>query len=179
MKKFLIHIYSFAIYICNYFIAYIPIWTIRKFYYKCLGVKLGKRTILNMSQYIWCSFKIKIGDNVHINRGCFLDGRGGITIGNNVSISHKVNLVTGTHDINSENFAYIAAPIIINDNAWIGINATILQGVTIGEGAIVAAGAVVTKDVAPYTIVGGVPAIKIGDRTHCLNYKIKWEAPFV
>ncbi len=49
-------------------------------------------------------------------------------------------------------------PIHIEDKVWLGANVTILQGVTIGEGAIVAAGAVVTKDVAPRTIVGGVPA---------------------
>nr|WP_325058528.1 DapH/DapD/GlmU-related protein [Sphingomonas sp. EC-HK361] len=51
------------------------------------------------------------------------------------------------------------APVRIDDKAWIGFNAIILKGVTIGEGAIVAAGAVVTKDVAPYTIVGGNPAV--------------------
>jgi acetyltransferase-like isoleucine patch superfamily enzyme len=49
-------------------------------------------------------------------------------------------------------------PVIIKRNAWIGAAATILPGVTIGENAVVAAGAVVTKDVAPNTIVGGVPA---------------------
>ena len=51
-----------------------------------------------------------------------------------------------------------AKPIIIDDGCWIGANATIIGGVTIGEGAVVAAGAVVTKDVEPYTMVGGVPA---------------------
>ena len=51
-----------------------------------------------------------------------------------------------------------SAPIHIGKNVWIGANATVLAGVTIGDGAIVAAGAVVTKDVAPRTIVGGVPA---------------------
>ena len=50
------------------------------------------------------------------------------------------------------------APIHIGKNVWIGANATVLAGVTIGDGAIVAAGAVVNKDVAPRTIVGGVPA---------------------
>ena len=50
------------------------------------------------------------------------------------------------------------APIHIGRNVWIGANATVLPGVTVGDGAVVAAGAVVTKDVAPNTIVGGVPA---------------------
>jgi len=56
-----------------------------------------------------------------------------------------------------------AASVMIKKNAWIGSGAIIIAGVTIGEGAIVAAGAVVTKDVAPYTFVGGVPAKIIGE----------------
>lgn len=56
------------------------------------------------------------------------------------------------------------ADVIIEDDVWVGCNVTILKGVTIGRGGIVAAGAVVTKSVPPYTIVGGVPAKKIGNR---------------
>lgn len=50
------------------------------------------------------------------------------------------------------------APITIGNNVWIGSNAVILSGVTIGDWAVVAAGAVVSKDVEPYTVVGGIPA---------------------
>lgn len=56
-------------------------------------------------------------------------------------------------------------PVTVEDDVWIGMNCTILPGVTIGRGAIVAAGAVVRSDVAPYTIVGGVPAREIGRRS--------------
>lgn len=61
------------------------------------------------------------------------------------------------------------APVIIKDNAWIGMSAIILKGVTVGEGAIVAAGSVVTKDVPPHTIVAGVPARVI---KRCLLYNM-------
>lgn len=88
-----------------------------------------------------------------------LPGPGGITIGNGVLIGHNVVLATLNHDPAPARRAWLhPAPIVIGDRVWIGSNATVLPGVTIGDGAIVAAGAVVTKDVAPNTVVAGVPA---------------------
>ena len=59
-----------------------------------------------------------------------------------------------------------SAPIWIGDHVWIGMRTMILKGVTIGEGAVIAAGAVVTRDVPPYTLVGGVPAKVIKENIH-------------
>jgi acetyltransferase-like isoleucine patch superfamily enzyme len=56
------------------------------------------------------------------------------------------------------------APIVLEDGAWIGAGAIVLPGVRVGRGAVIAAGAVVTKDVEPYSIVGGVPGVAIGSR---------------
>ena len=95
---------------------------------------------------------------LHQLRLCFLDF-GGITIEDRVFIAPKVSLLTEGHPISPENrHSLTVAPIHIKKNAWIGANATIMQGVTIGENAIVAAGAVVTKDVPDHTAVGGIPA---------------------
>lgn len=89
-----------------------------------------------------------------------------ITIEDNVFFGHRVMLLTPHHDYNLlglERQQTIAAkPITIRKNVWIASGAIILGGVTIGEGAVVAAGAVVTRDIPPYTIVGGVPAKVIG-----------------
>lgn len=101
----------------------------------------------------------KIGKNVFINFDCVFLDFGGITIEDRVFIAPKVSLLTEGHPISPENrHSLTVAPIHIKKNAWIGANATIMQGVTIGENAIVAAGAVVTKDVPDHTAVGGVPA---------------------
>lgn len=67
-------------------------------------------------------------------------------------------LATINHALNPYDRHNSYKPIFIKDRVWIGSNVVITQGVTVGEGAVVAAGAVVTKDVAPYTVVGGVPA---------------------
>lgn len=109
--------------------------------------------------YINYGKNTKIGQNVFINFDCVFLDLGGITIEDNVQIAPKVSLLTESHPLNpTERQSLIPKPIHIKKNAWIGANATILQGVTIGENAIVAAGAVVSKDVPDDTVVAGIPA---------------------
>lgn len=101
----------------------------------------------------------KIGKNVFINFDCVFLDFGGITIEDNVFIAPKVCLLTEAHPVSPEDrHSLTVAPIHIKRNAWIGANATVMQGVTIGENSIVAAGAVVTKDIPDHTVVGGIPA---------------------
>jgi acetyltransferase-like isoleucine patch superfamily enzyme len=101
----------------------------------------------------------KIGKNVFINFDCVFLDFGGITIENGVFIAPKVSLLTEGHPLSPANrHSLTVGHIHIKRNAWIGANATVLQGVTIGENAVVAAGAIVTRDVPDNTVVGGIPA---------------------
>ena len=195
-KKFLYFVYSvlryigissafyrwvrafFLEFLLNDVLPLIPFWTIRLVYLKCLGAKIGHGSFVMKRNYIQSPNRLRIGGYSHINRGCFIDARAGIEIGNSVSISHRVNLVTGGHNHYSPNFEGCFKPIIIEDYAWLGVGCTILQGVRIGCGAVVCAGAVVTKNVPPYAIVGGVPARVIGSRPKKLNYHCQWDTPF-
>ncbi len=100
--------------------------------------------------------------------------RDGIRIGCNVNLSSDVHIYTEQHDHRDPWFRCNSDGsfgVTICDRAWIGPDTTLLPGVTVGEGAVVAAGAVVTGDVAPYTIVAGIPARKIGDRNRDLRYE--------
>jgi acetyltransferase-like isoleucine patch superfamily enzyme len=76
------------------------------------------------------------------------------------------------HDYNSADFAQIGQPVIIEDYVWLCSRSIILPGVTVGKGAVVAAGAVVTRNVQPYTVVGGVPAKFIATRNENLTYNL-------
>ncbi|MCG7857251.1 DapH/DapD/GlmU-related protein [Flavihumibacter sp.] len=101
----------------------------------------------------------RIGKNVFINFDCTFLDLGGITIDDDVMLAPKVSLVSEGHPLAANNRQTLTVGRIhIKKNAWIGANATILQGVTVGENAIVAAGAVVSKDVPANTVVGGIPA---------------------
>ena len=102
---------------------------------------------------------IRFGKNVFVNHACTFMDRGGITLEDGTLIGPKVNLITTNHPTDPElRRSTISKPIVIKKKAWLGANVTVMPGVTIGENAIVGAGAVVTKDVAPNTIVAGVPA---------------------
>lgn len=126
---------------------------------RILDKPLEESTTVLPPLYIDYGKPITIGKGCFIQQCCTFFGRGGITIGNDVFIGPKVNLITINHDPNPENrSATYGRPIVIEDKAWIGINSTILPGVRIGYGAIVGAGSVVTKDVPPMTIVAGNPA---------------------
>jgi len=109
-----------------------------------------------------------------------MDTRGGIKIGNNVSISSDVVILTADHDMDNENMDGRNKGVIINDYVWIGTRATLLPGVNIGYGAVVATGAVVTKDVPPYGVAAGVPAkvIKYRNSNNGFNYTANYRRLF-
>lgn len=164
-------------YACNDILPHIPFWSLRRFYLRRLGMKIGKGSFVSKRLYVTNPNRVTIGEGSHLNLDCHLDARGGITMGNGVSVSFGVRLITGSHEVNSRTFRGVFSPIAIGDHVWIGANAVVLQGVTIGRGAVVAAGAVVTKNVPDFAIVGGVPAKVIGERTRDLDYRCHWDVP--
>lgn len=113
---------------------------------------------------IWQPWKLKMGDYSSLSEGVDCYTVDTISIGDQTTVSQGVKLCTAGHDIASKIMELTYAPIHIGANAWVAAWSMILPGVTIGEGAVVAAGAVVTKDVEPWTVVGGNPAREIKKR---------------
>lgn len=127
----------------------------------------------------WNDGEIRIGSNCYVGEGTRIWSQASVRIGDDVLISHLVDIHDSDgHPIDAADRVQdgrsilqgkgyltptqtLSAPVVIGDRVWIGFKASVLKGVTIGEGAIVAAGAVVTKDVPPFTVVAGNPAVVI------------------
>lgn len=153
-------------------LAYVPSHTLRKAGLRLCGARIASKSLLYHGFWILAPSNLTIEESAVVGDHAILDAREGLTIGKNVNLSTNVAIWTGQHDYQSPNFTYKGGPVRIGDYAWLSFRTTILPGVTVGEGAVVAAGAVVTKDVAPYTVVGGVPAKVIGTRNRDLRYDL-------
>lgn len=183
--------------------GYIPSHIIRLALYRNIfRIKIGKDSSIHWLARFNLPSGISIGSNTIIGNDAFLDGRfkrvwakddnqilryirdlispthRPLRIGNNVSIAGEVRIYTMQHDVDSPDFKEIGAPVTIEDYVVIGTRVTILPGVKIGKGAVVASGAVVTRDVPPYTVVGGVPAEFIRNREKNLQYTLKYSRLF-
>lgn len=152
-KVFLLHL-----------VGSIPSHTLRRLFYRCAGVKIGKGSTLHTGINFYDPKNIEIGEDSIVGERSVLDGRGKLMIGSHVDIASEVMIYNSQHDINDENFNAITDEVVIEDYVFIGPRSIILPGVHVGRGAIVAAAAVVTRDVPPYAVVAGVPAKIIGER---------------
>lgn len=123
------------------------------------GVYVGHQTILKGYHHN----EMRIGDGSWIGQQCFFHSAGGIAIGRNVGIGPGVKMLTSTHTEAGRTTPILhapitTAPIVVEDDADLGVGSILLPGVTVGRGAQVGAGAVVTEDVPAYAVVAGVPA---------------------
>ncbi len=170
-----------------------------------IGAQIDSRTVFGGKNAIGklSAFKSSsIGYGSYIADGCRLSGT---WIGKYSSVGNDVRVVTGAHptgenistcpsfyavdaanglsyvkknSFQEHKYAKEQYAVAIGNDVWIGSHARILQGVTIGDGAIIACGAVVTKDVPPYSIVGGVPAkvirMRFDPKTVESLMKLRW-----
>jgi acetyltransferase-like isoleucine patch superfamily enzyme len=146
------------------FVAEVPLHTFRRIFFGLAGVKMGEGSTIHIGAKFYHPAGVSIGEGTLIGDHVVLDGRAPLKIGNHVDFASQVMVYNSQHDIRSEDFGPVSAPVVIEDYVFVGPRAIILPGVTVGRGAIVGAGAVVTKDVPAGAIVGGVPAKVIGER---------------
>jgi putative colanic acid biosynthesis acetyltransferase WcaF len=137
----------------------------RAFLLRLFGARIGSRVHVYNTATVYMPWNLEIGDWSSIGEHAYVYNLGRITIGSRTTISQRAHLCAGSHDYQSTDLPLLKPPIQVGDQAWICADAFLGPGVTVGAGAVVAARAVVTKDVDPWTVVGGNPARPIKKRT--------------
>lgn len=136
----------------------------RVFVLRCFGAKVSYKSTIHASVKIWAPWNLEVGEFACIGPHADCYNQGKITIKKNATISQKAYLCASTHDFTDPNHALILKPITIGERVWIAADAFIGPGVSIGDGAVVGARAAVFKEVQPWTVVGGNPAIYLKER---------------
>jgi maltose O-acetyltransferase len=161
-------------YTYNGLITHVPLYCVRHAYLKnVLGIAVGAGSSVHMGCFITGN-NITIGAHSVINRNCYLDGRGELCIGDNVSIGPECYLLSMTHEVNSSDFAPLRKKTVVGDYVWTGARVLLLPGVEMQRGSVAGAGAVVTRSVDARVIVGGNPARALGERTSELSYSLSY-----
>jgi putative colanic acid biosynthesis acetyltransferase WcaF len=141
----------------------IPFSTIIVFILRCFGAKIGKDVRIKPGIYIHFPWKLIVDDHAWLAE-CRIENLDQVTIGKNACVSQKAMLLTGNHNYASVSFDLITKPVVLNEGSWVGANATVCPGVTLQSHAVLTVGSVATKNLEPYSIYQGNPAVKIKDR---------------
>lgn len=155
----------------NHIICNIPIWIIRKALYQICGMKIGKGSRVLLKTRVYAPSKVIIEDHTIINEYCYLDGRGGLKIGSNTTIAVYTKIISAGHNIDSNTFEYIDAPIVIGNNVAIFADSIVLGGAQIQNGAVFYSRSVIPKgEYIEKGVYAGNPAKLLRMRQSDINY---------
>lgn len=171
-KTFFLELYD----IINSLIMSMPLHVLRKIWMRFMLSKMGHCCVFHRHLRNHTPWRIKIGEDVVINRNVMLDGRKGIEIGDSVDIGEYTLIWSLQH--NTYNHGLIGDKVVIGDHVWIAPHCIILPGVSIGRGSVIATGSVVTKSVPEHCLYGGIPAKKIKDIASSIRYRNNHKAFF-
>lgn len=142
-----------------------PFSGLKVFILRLFGAKIGKNVLLKPAINIKYPWKLTIGDYSWIGENVWIDNLDEVIIGKNVCISQGAMLLCGNHDYKKSSFDLIIGKIILEDGVWIGAKSIVCPHVTCQSHAVLSVNSTATKDLEPYSIYQGTPAIKVKDRT--------------
>ena len=131
---------------------------------RAFGARIGRGVVIKPKVAITFPWKLQVGDYVWLGEECWLLNLEKIVIGNNVCISQRAFLCAGSHNYKSPWFDLIVKPIAVEDGAWLGAGSWVGPGVTVRSHAVLTAGSVASKDLEPWGIYQGNPAVPVKKR---------------
>lgn len=176
IKAIIVVSYEFLMVVILSFPRYRLFITIKELFLMLVGAKFGRGVTIYPGVWISPGKNLRVGNYVDIAKDVIITTSGGVEIGDRTLIGYRTQILSSNHNIPPIGIPIFSSghnhqKIIIGKDVWIGANCIITAGVEIGEGAVISAGAVVTKDVEPYSIVGGVPAKLIKYRKNAIDSK--------
>jgi len=142
---------------------------IKRVVLRMFGATIGRNVTIKPQVKITFPWKLVIGDHVWLGEECWLLNLERIVIGNNICISQRAFLCTGSHDYKSPTFDLIVKPIFLEDGCWIGAGSWVGPGVKAGSHSVLAAGSVASKEMQAWTIYRGNPAMPVKQRVMSSN----------
>ena len=131
---------------------------------RAFGAKIGRGVVIKPRVTITFPWKLTVGDHVWLGEECWVLNLAPVTIASHVCVSQRAFLCTGNHNYKSPAFDLWVKPIQVQAGAWLGACTFVGPGVTIGSHAVLTAGSIATKDLDPFGIYQGNPAVKISER---------------
>lgn len=131
---------------------------------KLFGAKIGCGVVIKPGVNIKYPWKLEVGDHSWIGEKVWIDNLGKVKIGDNVCLSQGAMLLCGNHDYKKPGFDLIVKDIVLEDGVWIGAKSIVCPGVVCRSHSILSVGSVASKDLEPFTIYKGNPAIKVRKR---------------
>ncbi len=160
----------------NRIVNRIPCWSIRRTLYRKRGMQIGTNARIGIGTVVVMPSKIKIGARTTINENCFLDGRGGLSIGRNTSISVFTKIISASHK--EEDFEFFSKKTVIGNRVWIGTGAIVLDGSKLADYTVLGAGAVFKGSSESGDVLIGNPARRIRKRKGTKKYQLQYNAYF-
>ena len=145
--------------------TYLPIpMLIKRLILRAFGAKIAATAVIKPQVIIKYPWFLRVQDHVWIGENVWIDNLTMITLETNSCLSQGCMLLTGNHDFTKVSFDLIFKPITVKSGAWIGAKAVVCPGVTVGSHAVLTVNSVATKDLEPYGIYQGNPAVLVKNR---------------
>lgn len=143
---------------------FIPFIGIKVYFLRLFGAEIGKKVVIKPGVNIKYPWNLSIGDYSWIGENVWIDNLSRVTIGANVCISQGAMLLCGNHNYKRPTFDLIVKPIVLEDGAWVGAQSTVCPGVTMHSHSVLAVGSVASKNLDPFSVYRGNPAVKVSER---------------
>lgn len=131
---------------------------------RLFGAKVGRGVVIHPGVNIRFPWKLTVGDHCWLGQSAWLENTGPLVIEDHVTVSQGAFVLTGNHDYSSAVFNTFVALTVLERGSWVGAQAKVAPGVRVGSHAVLAMGSVATRDLPPYTICQGIPAVPVRER---------------